>query len=191
MQKARVDAASVGRAVLAAVAATAGVLLALSVGKPIFMLAYEHIGRPLAGGFTSDGQLEHSSGVLAVLARLLTAWATFGVELIIAIAVTAPIFVLLPALGVVVALRQVKAGLVIPTLWLSLAMVLALGALVQLAPLPANQDDDRVLLIAVVATGAFLGRLVAEFWKPERSGPPDDSRRRGRHPRHPPNPDRD
>lgn len=168
MREVRVDAASVGRAGLAAGAAVAGVLLAVSIGKPVFILAFEHIGRPLADEFTWGGQQEDPSGVLALLTRLVSSGARFTVALMISIAVTAPIFMLVPMIRMAVVLRQVKAGLVVSTLWLSLAIVLALGALVQLLPLPVNQNDDWALVIAVVATGVFLGRLVAEFWKPEK-----------------------
>jgi hypothetical protein len=171
MGERRLNAASIRRSSLTAGAAIAGTLLTIPVGGYVARLGFEYVGKPLANELISRKPPDGVSTVGALLAEVFLPVAELAFAIMISIAVAAPIFVLVPAATMAVALRLAKADLIMPTLASALVMVLVLLALVQLMPLPTRGWGQWSAFLIAVASGAFLGRLGIESWWPDTRRP--------------------
>ena len=178
------------RSAAAAVGAAVGALGAMTIGGPLFALLFIHVGGPIAGGIISDAT-QGRSGVEAVLVAIFVVIAAVMVAILVVTVLVAPVFVVLPLAATAVALRLTKAGLIMRSLWLTLAAVAGL-AVVRLAlaghrPSIAihlsGDDQSRALHLShvgpggwmwvlIVAAGAFAGRLAVELWKPDQASRP-------------------
>lgn len=178
-----------GRSAAAAVGAAIGGLAAVLVGGPLFAWLFIHVGGPLAGDMISQAT-EGRSGIEGALVGLLVVIAAVIVAVLVVAALAAPVFVLLPLGAAAFALRLTGAGLIMRSLWLTIAAVAGLAALrlILFQGRPAitihvSSDQPSGDLphfgpggwawILIIAGGAFAGRLVVELWKPAEAARPD------------------
>ncbi|MEV0800430.1 hypothetical protein AB0I34_22240 [Kribbella sp. NPDC050281] len=180
-----------GRSAAAAVGAAIGGLAAVLVGGPLFAWLFIHVGGPIAGDMIS-GATEGRSGIEGALVGLFVVIAAVIVAVLVVAALVAPVFVLLPLGATAFALRLAKAGLILRSLWLTIAAVAGLAAvrLMLFHGRPAitihassdRQSGDLHLphfgpggwtWILIIAGGAFAGRLVVELWRPAQAAQPD------------------
>lgn len=161
-----IPAAAFGRSVAAAGGAVAGVLLAVPFGLLLFIVLLLRVGIPL---------------ILKIIHELTSGMSTFdaivvgiplGVILVIVaicvvIVLVAPIFILLPLVTTAAVLRYTNAGMILRTLWLMLGMTFLLVAAIMPMLSLFHLHAYWWTWVAIVAGGAFVGRLIVELWKPD------------------------
>lgn len=160
--------AATARCGAAAGGATAGGLVAFPLGGLLATWLFARIGTRIISGIVSDG-LRGVHGIAVVFAAILLVVAGLAVAAIVIAVLVAPVFVVLPMLATGVALRLTRAGLVLRTLWLTLAAVavLSIGVLLGLSAVKGNAH--WWLWLVIVGGAAFLARMVVELAWPEPS----------------------
>jgi hypothetical protein len=163
--------AAIGRCAAAAGGAVAAVLLAFPLGAYLVVALFAEIGLPLAKEMTRQGT-EGLSGVHLVVVGGLVLLVALLFALYLAVALVAPIFVVLPLVVTAAALRLGGAGAITRTLWVMLAIA---GVLAATIPATVSQLDlkaHRWTWLVIIAAAAFAGRLIVELWVPERADQP-------------------
>lgn len=155
----------------AAVGACAGGLVAFPVGGFLAAYLFTNVGKSIVTGVVSRG-MEGQHGLQAVFVAILLFVAGIVMAAIVVFALVAPVFVLLPMATTGIALRLARAGLVMRSLWLTLAAA-ALFSIAVLMVLSAAKADARWWMwLAIVVVSAFVGRAVVELSWPVPSGVP-------------------
>lgn len=158
----RFGVAATARCGAAAVGAVAGGLVAFPVGTFLAALLFTHVGKRIVTDIVASGT-DDVHGVAAVFAAIMLVVAGIAIAAIVVVALVAPVFVLLPMVATGLALRLTRAGLVLRTVWLTLAAVAVLSVAVLLALSAAEADAHWWMWLAVVGVAAFVGRAVVEL----------------------------
>lgn len=168
----QIDRAGYLRSGVAAAGALIGALVAIPLGVLLVGFLFEHIGEPLMHGIASDST-EGRSGLEAVFSGIFGVIAGLMLALLVVVALAGPVFVLLPLAATATGLRLARAGLILRTLWLTLAIGVVIGlvgsALLDALAVPGAGWS----WLLAVPLSAFLARLVVELWRPDRAALPD------------------
>lgn len=164
----RVTTAALLRSAVAAGGAVAGVAVAIPVGAVLAMFLFEHVGTAVVEGIMSEAT-DGRSGIEAAIVAVMLAIAAIMVAVLVVVALVAPVFVVLPMLGAGLALRLTRAGLILRSLWLSLAALAVLvGGVAGVLSL-FEVRGPWWLWMLVVALASFVGRLTVEARQPQRA----------------------
>lgn len=166
----RVSWVAVLRSAVAAGGAAGGLVIAVPVGAYLGAWLFEHVGTRIVEGIITGGATDGLGGLEAVIVGVFLAIAAIVVALLVVAALVAPVFVVLPMLGTAVALRVTGAGLILRTLWLSLAAFVLLGVGTATVVEALDVRMHWWMWAAVVAVGSFAGRFVVEAWQPRLAG---------------------
>lgn len=168
----RVSLGGLLRSLVAAGGAAGGLVIAVPLGAFLGVWLFEHVGVPVAEGIISGGA-GGSGGddwLESLVVGIFLAIAAIMVAVLVVAALVAPVFVVLPMLGTAVALRLTGAGLILRTMWLSLAAFVLLGVGTAALVEALDVRTHWWMWAAVVAVGSFAGRLVVEAWQPRAAG---------------------
>lgn len=166
----RVTGVGLLRSGVSAGGAVAGGLVAVPVGGALVTVLFARLGTRIVRGIVAGEVTEGLSGLEGLVAAIALVIAGVAVAILVVCALVAPVFVVLPLVGVGVALRVARAGLIIRTLWLSLAalvlVVVASAALIE----ALDARGHWWMWAAAVAFAGFLGRFAVELWEPRAAG---------------------
>ncbi|MQA06101.1 MAG: hypothetical protein GEV07_26415 [Streptosporangiales bacterium] len=165
----RVTAATFLRSAVAAGGAVAGVAAAIPLGALLTAFLFDTVGTAIVDEIMSDGVAEGLSGIEAFFGGLMLAIAAIMIAIMVVLALVAPVFVVLPMLGAGVALRVARAGLIMRSLWLSLAALALLVAAAAAVLSAFDADGKWWMWVVVVAAASLVGRLAVELWEPQRA----------------------
>jgi hypothetical protein len=133
-------------------------LLAVPVGLALFEFLFDRIGARIRDDVFSDATTG-SSGVESLLAAIFMPIAAVMVAVIVVVAMVAPVFAVLPIVGIVVALRSSRAGLIMRSVAFTLAAAFLLGGGVVLVASMADRPvEGRRYRILEVRTCWVLAR---------------------------------
>lgn len=169
----RFSPAALLRALVAAAGAAVGTLVAVPVGQVLFAVLFAHVGKAVMESVIGSVDLAGRPVIEAVILGIVLVLAGLVIAIFVVSILVAPVFVILPLAASGIALRLVRAGLVLRTVWLTLAtaVILAVGIGVALEALELRTEGWVWLVI--VASAAFVARIVVELWTPERARRPD------------------
>jgi hypothetical protein len=172
MSRESVGWAAAGRSFAAAGGAVAGGLLAVPLGAVLFLYLFERVGVRIVDSVISSA-LDDVNGLEALVVGLFLAIAGLVLAIIVVVALVAPVFVVLPMVAVAVALRLSRAGLIMRTVGLTLAVVIGLGLAVSMLANLAGARVEWWFCFPVLAVAGFAGRYIVERASPDRAGVPD------------------
>lgn len=170
-KKPRPGPGAVMRSSVGATGAVLGTYAAVQIGPLLFAYLFTRVGKPVMNDIIGGSRTEGFSGLEAVLVGIFVFIGAVVVAILVVCVLVAPVFLLLPMAATAIALRLAGAGLIVRTLWLMLGTVAVLAVVVQatysaLEVSAFNRVDSGVAWALMVGVGAFVGRLVVEFWKP-------------------------
>lgn len=153
---------ALARSLVASGGALVGGLLAVPVAGVLFVALFERVGVRIMESVVS-GALDDVSGIEGVIAAIFLVIAAVMIAVIVVVALVAPVFLVLPMTAVAVSLRLTKAGLIMRTVWLTLATVLVLAVGGLMAANAADVEVNWWAILPVLAIGGFLGRYIVEL----------------------------
>lgn len=165
------------RALVSAAGAVVGTFVAVPVGQVLFVVLFAHVGKAVIDEVLGGDVLAGRPVIEAVLVAIVLVMAAFVLAVLVVCVLVAPVFVILPLAGSAVALRLARAGLVMRTLWLTLAAAVLLAVGVGVALEALELRTDGWVWLVIVASAAFVARIVVELWEPERACRPDGAAR--------------
>lgn len=178
MVSVRIERAAYVRSGAAAAGALAGSLVALPVGGFLLVFLVHRVAGPIIEAMADapDG----ASGLESALASIGGAIVGVMIAAVVVLSLVGPVMVLIPAAGAASALRLVKAGLILRTLWIALGAALLLGIVVGALLDALNVRAGVWFWLGTVPLGAFLARLLVEVGTPQRAALPDGRLTSGR-----------